>query len=127
MSAFYLPLNRLVENYRSKPFEFWRSLSERDDQIIDTADTDSKAPDWWQAETSVLEIARMSDGRTYAHVAIFLCPRDIHSNPPGPSAGFLAFEDGTVSGNWADGTEFKIQSSVATMPPNKSLERTREG
>jgi hypothetical protein len=127
MSAFHPHLDRLVESYRSKPFEFWKSQYERGEEICDRATSDFTAPDWWQAETTVLEIQRAQDGRSYAHVAIFLCPWGVTSNPPGPTAGFLVYEDGAVSGTWADGTEFRTSSAgSASMTPNTSPERTRD-
>jgi len=127
MSSFHPQLNRLVESYRSRPFEFWKSQYERSNEIHECATGDYTSPNWWQADTTVLEIARAQDGRLYAHVAIFLCPSGVTSHPPAPTAGFLVYEDGAVSGHWADGTEFSVSfSAVASMLPNTSLERTRE-
>ena len=108
MSSFHPHLDRLVESYRLRPFEFWNSQYKQGQQIVDCATGDPGSPNWWQAETDVLEITRAEDGRLYAHVAIFLCPWGVTSNPPGPTAGFFVYEDGAVSGVWADGTEFSF-------------------
>jgi hypothetical protein len=125
MSAFFEPLNRLVERYRMQPFVFWQALSDRREQIHDFSEGGSNAVEGWQADTTVLEIETTAQGERYAHVAIFLNPMGIEATPPAPAVSFLAFQNGRVTGTWADGTEYEIQAPVGTMPPNTSLERTR--
>jgi hypothetical protein len=74
-----------------------------------------------------LEVEETGDGRTYALIAITLYPPGIHSFPPAPAAGFTIYNDGVVTGRWANGAEFTLTSSdIASMPPNTSLERTRD-
>jgi hypothetical protein len=128
MAAFHPALNALVEAYSRRPFQFWFTQFETRQEIHDSAEGDSASPNWWQADTSVLEVDEDPAGRRYAQVAIWLCPSGVRSCPPAPSAGFLVYEDGEVEGRWADGTEFRLSPSEAgSMPPDTPLERMPEG
>jgi hypothetical protein len=124
MAAFHPPLDALVEAYRRLPFQYWSTQFETRQEIHDSAEGDPASPNWWQADTAVLEIGTDAAGRRYAQVAIWLSPLGVTSSPPAPSAAFLVYESGEVVGTWANGATFRLSSGQASaMATDASLER----
>jgi hypothetical protein len=106
MTILFEPLNTLVAKYRLRSFTDWKALFVTSEELHDYADVSEDSEHWWQAHTDVLEVEKDDDGRQYALVAMTIYPIGVHSSPPAPSAGLKIYEDGTVQGTWADGSEF---------------------
>jgi hypothetical protein len=125
MAVFHPHLDRLVEAYRHRPFEFWKAQSENEREIHDLAPDDPSSPNWWEAETTVLEIATDQNHRTYAHVRTILWPSGVTRSSPALTAAFFTFENGEVMGQWADGSEFTLPAPYVWI--HKQGVRSSEG
>ena len=125
MTTFHQALETLVATYRQRPFGFWAGQHERNEELHDYASFEPESSSWWQADTSVLEVAGGAEASAYALVAVTLYPRGVHSSPPAPTVTFCVYRDGRVSGQWSNGTPFG-DASAQTTQPNKSSERTRD-
>ena len=106
LTFLFEPLNDLTGKYRALPFKDWEVRFNAGEEFHDYAEVDEESAHWWQAHTDVLEVEKDEDGRHYALVAITIYPSGVHSSPPAPSAGLKVYEDGTILGTWADGSNF---------------------
>ena len=80
-------LDNLVRTYREIPFSWWgKGCPDGEHYYNDYAAFATTDPNWWQAETDVLEIVVDADGRKWANISIVLYPLGVHTLPPALAA-----------------------------------------